>query len=292
MPNVTANGLRIEFEAMGDRARPALLLVMGLGGQLVWWPDGFCSALAERGFYVVRYDNRDVGLSARIDDAPVPDVMAALGGDASSAGYTLVDMAADGAGLLDALGIDAAHVVGVSMGGMIAQHMAIHFPERVRTLCSIMSAPTGVMAADPPTPEAGAVLIRPPAATRDEAIDQGVEGSRIIGSPGYPFDGARTRARAAASYDRSYFPRGLARQLVAILASEEWTGRLAGLKVPTLVIHGEADPLIRPSWGRATAAAIPGADLLLVPGMGHDLPEGAWPLLVDAIADHAGVRCH
>jgi pimeloyl-ACP methyl ester carboxylesterase len=282
MANVTANGLTIEYEVVGDPDRPALLLVMGLGGQLVFWPEEFCSALAERGFFVVRYDNRDVGLSSRIDDAPPPDILAAFQGDTSSASYTLKDMAADAVGLLDALGIDRAHVMGVSMGGMIAQHLAMHYPSRVLSLCSVMSTCRAAMGDDPPSSEASAMLLRPPARSREEAVAAALEAWRVIGSPGFPFDEARIRDRAAVAYDRCYYPRGFARQLVGILASGDWTDALAEVDVPTVVIHGAEDPLVRPSWGRATAEAIPGAELLLIPGMGHDLPEGAWPTIIDA----------
>jgi pimeloyl-ACP methyl ester carboxylesterase len=282
MPNVTANGLSIEYETTGDPDRPAILLVMGLGAQLVYWPDEFCQALAAGGFYVIRYDNRDVGLSTKTEGPP-PDVFAALQGDTSQATYTVVDMAADGMGLLDALGIGAAHVVGVSMGGMIVQNMAIHHPDRVLTLCSIMSTPNGDMSSDPASPEANAVLLRPPPRSRDEAVTQSLEAARVIGSPGFAVDEEQIRARAALSYDRCFYPLGIARQLCAIVASGDWRPSLAKLEVPTLVVHGGADPLIRPSWGRATAEAIPGAELLIVDGMGHDLPLGAWDTLVEAI---------
>jgi pimeloyl-ACP methyl ester carboxylesterase len=287
MPNVTANGLTIEYETVGEPDRPALLLVMGLGGQLVYWPEEFCSALAEQGFFVIRYDNRDVGLSSKIEDAPPPDLAAAYQGDTSSAAYTLKDMAADAVGLLDALDLDRAHVMGMSMGGMIAQHLAMHYPSRVLSLCSVMSTPNSSMGADPPASEAGAMLLRPPPRSREEAVEGALVVWKAIGSPGFPFDEARVRERAALAYDRCFYPKGFARQLVGILASGEWSDALADVDVPTLVIHGEADPLIRPSWGRATAQAIPGAELLLIPGMGHDLPEGAWPTIIDAVVSNA-----
>lgn len=287
MPNITANGIGLEYDTMGDPARPPVLLVMGLGAQMVHWPEEFCAALAERGFFVVRYDNRDVGLSAKIEDGPAPDIVAALGGDTRSAAYTLADMAADGAGLLEALGLPGAHVVGVSMGGMIAQHMAVHHPAQVQSLCSIMSAPTGVMADDPSTPEATSVLLRPPPGSREEAITQAVEAWRVIGSPGFPFEEERVRARAALAYDRCFYPQGTYRQLVAILASGDRRHSLAAVDVPTVVIHGDADPLVRPSWGQATAAAIPGAEMVMVKGMGHDLPEAAWPTIIDAVEANA-----
>jgi pimeloyl-ACP methyl ester carboxylesterase len=260
---------------------------MGLGAQLVHWPDEFCEALADRGFFVVRYDNRDTGLSSKIEEAPPPDLAAAFQGDTSSASYNLKDMAADAAGLLDALGIDRAHVMGASMGGMIAQHLAIHYPDRVLSLCSIMSTCTSSMGADPPSEAAARMLLRPPPRSREEAVAVSVEAWRIIGSPGFPFDEDRVRERAGLAYDRCFYPRGFARQLVGIFASGDWTEALAEVDVPTLVIHGEEDPLVRPSYGRATAAAIPGAQFLGIPGMGHDLPEGAWPVIIEAAVANA-----
>jgi pimeloyl-ACP methyl ester carboxylesterase len=282
MPNVTANGVTTEYETTGDPGRPAILLVMGLGAQLVYWHDDFCAELAKRGLFVIRYDNRDVGLSTKTEGPP-PDVLAALQGDTTQATYTVVDMAADGIGLLNALGVDAAHVVGVSMGGMIAQNMAIHHPDRVLSLCSIMSTPTGDMSSDPATAEANAALVRPPPTSREEAIAQSLEGSRVVGSPGFPVDEDQIRARAGLSYDRCFHPVGIARQLCAVIASGDWRPALAKVDVPTLVIHGAADPLVRPSWGRATAAAVPGAELLVIDGMGHDLPRGAWDTIVEAV---------
>ena len=286
MPKTTANGLTIEYETTGDPADPTMLLVMGLGAQLIFWPDGFCRALADRGFFVIRYDNRDVGLSSRLESAGVPDLGALMEGKGDSP-YHLSDMAADGIGLLDALGLEAAHVVGASMGGMIAQHMALEHPARVLTLCSIMSSPTGRMEADPPTPEANAVLVRPAPADREEAIDASVEAAKVIGSPGFPLDEAAVRDLAGRSFDRGFYPLGPMRQFAAILATGDWSARLKALDVATLVIHGDADPLVRPSWGRRTAEAIPGARFLAIPGMGHNLPEGAWPTVVDAIVANA-----
>ena len=282
MASTTANGITVEYETVGDSADPALLLVMGLGAQLISWPLAFCEALAAEGFHVIRFDNRDVGLSTKVEDGPRPDVAAAFTGDHSSASYTLDDMADDAVGLLDALGIDAAHVVGASMGGMIAQTMAIRHPARVRSLCSIMST-TGDPAAGVPTPEALAVLLRPPARTRDEAVANSIQASRVIGSTGFEVPEAVLRSRAEQSYDRCFYPVGIARQLVAVHASGDRTEALRELDVPTLVIHGSVDPLVPPAGGELTAKAIPGAELLVVDGMGHDLPEGAWPTLIPAI---------
>jgi pimeloyl-ACP methyl ester carboxylesterase len=283
---VRANGIDICYETVGDPADPALLLVMGLGAQLIDWPQGFVEELAGRGFHVILFDNRDAGRSALLDDLGLPDVPAILGGDPSSVAYLLSDLAADAAGLLEELGVARAHVVGASMGGMIAQQLTIDHPDLVASLCSIMST-TGDRTVGMPTPEAAAVLMRPPATSRDEAIANGVAGSRVIGSPGYPAARQELERRAAAKYDRGYRPQGTLRQYAAILASPDRTAALREVRVPTAVIHGEADPLITVSGGRATADAVPGAELLIFPGMGHDLPVELWPRIVDAIAANA-----
>jgi pimeloyl-ACP methyl ester carboxylesterase len=255
---------------------------MGLATQMIGWPDEFCRMLAERGLYVVRFDNRDVGLSTHLDDAGAPDVLAVMGGDHSRVSYRLADMAEDTAGLLDALGLDSAHVVGASMGGMIAQTLAIRHPERVRSLTSIMST-TGDPAVGAPAEAALGVLLAPPATDRESAVQRAVDTYRVIGSPGFEFDEHGLRERAGLSFDRAYDPAGVARQLAAILASPDRTADLARVAVPTLVVHGEQDALVDASGGRATAAAIPGAELLVVDGMGHDLPRAVWPELVDRI---------
>jgi pimeloyl-ACP methyl ester carboxylesterase len=286
MTSAAANGITIEYETTGDPADPALLLVMGLGAQLIAWHPEFRQLIADRGFHVIVHDNRDTGLSSKIEDGPAPDVIASFGGDFSSASYTLSDMAADSMGVLDALGIESAHVVGASMGGMIAQTIAIEHPARVRTLCSIMSM-TGASDVGAPTEEAMAVLMKPPPETREEIIANSVVTSRIIGSTAYPTDEAELRARSAAAYDRCFYPVGIARQLVAIRASGDRTEQLGQLDVPTLVIHGDIDPLVRVSGGEATAKAIPGADLLVIEGMGHDNPTALWPRIVDAIVENA-----
>ena len=281
MPRATANGIELEYEVFGDEAAPPLLLVMGLGAQMIAWEDGFCVQLAAKGFRVIRFDNRDVGLSTKTD-GPLPDIMACLGGDASSANYTLADMADDAVGLLDVLGVSAAHVVGASMGGMIAQTIAIRHPERVLSLCSIMST-TGAPDVGAPTPEAMQELLRPVSTTKEDYLDASVRSSRVIGSTGFPFDEERARNRAELHYDRCYHPMGVARQLAAIIASGDRTEGLADVSVPTVVIHGDADPLVTPTGGEATAKAVPGAEHVVIDGMGHDLPEGAWPQVIDAI---------
>jgi pimeloyl-ACP methyl ester carboxylesterase len=280
MPTAAANGVSIEYTTTGDPDHPPLLLIMGLGAQLIAWDDDFVDLLARRGFYVIRYDNRDVGRSTWFDDAGVPDMAAIVGGEAPQPVYLLTDMAADAAGLLDVLGIHSAHVLGASMGGMIAQSFAIQYPERVRTLVSIMST-TGDPDVGQPHPEILGGLLEAPPVDRETAIEQSVKMWGVIGSTGFPMDEERIRANAAASYDRAFHPDGTARQMVAILASPDRTPGLAQVRVPTLVIHGESDPLVDPSGGRATAQAIPGASLWTIPGMGHDLP----PELFEAIAD-------
>ena len=282
MPRTAANGIEIEYETFGSKDDPTLLLIMGLGAQLIAWEEGFCRLIADRGFHVVRYDNRDVGLSTKLEDAPPVDLAAALTGDASSAPYLIDDMADDAAGLLDALGVEKAHVVGASMGGMIAQAFAIKYPQRTLSLCSIMST-TGDRSVGQPTPEAMEKLLRPPAQSKEEYIESSVDSWKVIGSPGELFDEEKVRRRAAQTWDRSYYPMGVARQLVAILSSPDRTDELCKLDVPTVVIHGEVDPLVTPSGGEATAKACPNAELVVVPGMGHDLPEPRWPMIVDAI---------
>jgi len=283
---VRVGEIDLAYETFGDPTDPPLLLVMGLATQMLGWPDALCSGLADRGHYVVRFDNRDVGLSTHLTDAPPGDIGALMQGDTSSASYRLSDMAADATGLLDALGLESAHVVGASMGGMIAQTMAIEFPERVRTLVSIMST-TGDPAVGAPTQAAMGALLTPPSGTREGAMDGTVAVYRVIGSPAYPFDEAEVRERAGVAYDRGYDPAGVSRQLAAVLASGDRTAGLREMGVPTLVIHGDQDPLVSPSGGEATAAAVPGAELVVIEGMGHDFPAALVPELVDRVAGHA-----
>ncbi|NUW42378.1 alpha/beta fold hydrolase [Nonomuraea rhodomycinica] len=274
MARAKANGIEIAYESFGTPGARPLLLVMGLGTQLIHWDDDFCRLLAEQGHHVVRFDNRDAGLSTHLHEFGRPE----LGG---AAPYLLDDMADDTAGLMDALGWPAAHVVGASMGGMIGQVLAIRHPGRVLSLTSIMSTP-GPRAA-PPTPAASAVLLATPPAGREEAIARSQAAWDLIGSPGYEPDRARIADVAGRAFDRCFDPAGTARQLAAIVASGDRTEALRGLDVPALVVHGEADRLVPVSGGRATAEAIPGARLLTFPGMGHDLPRPIWPDLVAAI---------
>ena len=276
-----ANGIEIAYETFGDPGGRPLLLVMGLATQMLAWHEEFCGALVDRGFFVVRFDNRDIGLSTHLHDAPPPDVMAAFTGDMSSASYTLDDMADDTVGLLDALGISAAHVVGASMGGMIAQTTAVRHPSRVLSLTSIMSTPSPKIGGA--TEEALAVLLAAPATSREEAVQRAIATYEVIGSPGYPLDRAWLEQIAGESYDRAYDPVGVARQLLAIHASGDRTDALRRLDVPTLVVHGKADPLVQVAGGEATAEAVPGAELLVLDGMGHNLPRELWPTIVDAI---------
>ena len=286
MPKVNANGIDIEYRTDGDPSEPPLLLVMGLGAQLITWPQGFVDRLCERGFFVIRYDNRDSGLSTKLEG--IPEITALFGGDTTSAPYTIEDMADDAAALLAELGLSRVHVVGASLGGMIAQALTIHHQDRFLSACSIMST-TGDRSVGAPTGEAITALLRPIATSREEAIEASVAGSKVIGSPAYPVDEQVLRTRAAAAYDRSYCPEGTARQLAAILASPDRTEGLHGVELPFLVLHGESDPLVTLSGGQATAEAVPGAKLLTYPGMGHDLPEVLWDEFADAIAANTGL---
>jgi pimeloyl-ACP methyl ester carboxylesterase len=276
----------IAYETFGDPTNPALLLVMGLATQMIAWNDDFCADLAERGFYVIRFDNRDVGRSTAMRDLPVPTVRQLALRDRKAAGYTLSDMAGDAIGLLDELGIDKAHVVGASMGGMIAQTIAIEHPDRVLSLASIMSN-TGSRWTGQPKVALYRVLLGTPPKEREAFIDHIVGVYTAIGSKGFDRDEADLRRVAALSYDRGRNPAGSARQLAAIIASGDRTERLRKLDVPTVVIHGTADRLVNPSGGRATAKAIPGARLVPIAGMGHDLPRGAWPQIIRAITENA-----
>jgi len=271
MPRAESNGIELEYETFGERGAASLLLIGGLGTQMISWDEAFCELLASRGFWVIRFDNRDAGLSTWMD-----------GGGA----YGLDDMAADAAGLLDALGVPAAHVVGASMGGFIAQLVALNHPEHVLTLTSIMSGPNGKDQVQP-TPEATAVLLAPAPGTREERIELGVWAKQKLLGPADPYDDAYERSRVVRAVDRAYHPAGFVRQLQAIAASPSRLERLRSLGIPTLVIHGDADILVPVENGRRVAAAIPGSRLLEIEGMGHDIPRRVWPQVVDAIAQLA-----
>jgi pimeloyl-ACP methyl ester carboxylesterase len=279
---VPANGIQIAFETFGDRGDRPLLMVMGLGAPMLAWHPDLCALLAGRGFFVIRFDNRDVGRSTHLHDAPRPDLRgAATRGDVSSAAYSLDDMADDGFGLLDALDLQSAHILGGSLGGMIAQTMAARRPERVLSLTSIMSTPT--MALSNPKPEAAATLLRPPAPTREASMARAREVARIVGSPGYPPDEQWRAELAGQIWDQGLDPSGVRRQMMAIYASGDRTEAVRGIRVPTLVVHGDSDPLINVAAGRRTAELIAGAELLIIPGMGHDLPRPVWPALAGAV---------
>jgi pimeloyl-ACP methyl ester carboxylesterase len=282
----TVGDVELCYETFGDPASPPMLLIMGLGTQMIAWHDELCGQLARRGYFVVRYDNRDVGRSSRIDGVRPPTPSEIVRRRPGRVAYTLSDMARDGAGLLDHLGLESAHVVGASMGGMIAQTLAVEAPERVRSLTSIMSN-TGSRWTGQPAVGLYPVLLRRPPAGRDAYAEFTVQLMRRIGSPGFERDEDDLREMARLAFDRGLSAAGTGRQLAAIMASGDRSAALRRIAAPTLVIHGSADRLVRPSGGRATARAIPGARLMLVEGMGHDLPRGAWPRLVDAIAEHA-----
>ncbi len=288
MTQIAANGIQIEYEAYGEPANPPMLLIMGLGAQLTLWPIELVEALVARGYHVIRYDNRDIGLSTKFDSAGMPD-MAAVGlalmtGRTPSLPYTLTDMAADAVALLDALGIARAHIVGASMGGMIAQLVAATWPTRVLSLTSIMST-TGNREVPPARPEAMAVLTnRPTSADLPTMLDFGMAAARTIGSPAYPAAEARLRANIERDFTRSFYPVGAARQMAAIMADGDRRERLKAVTAPTLVIHGEADPLVPIEGGKDTANSIAGAKLHLIPGMGHDLPLALVEEVAEAIA--------
>jgi pimeloyl-ACP methyl ester carboxylesterase len=288
MPQVQANGISIEHEVLGSEKGEPLLLIMGLGAQMTRWPDALCGQLVRHGFRVIRYDNRDVGLSTHLNDAGAPDmaavVQARMTGAKPPVAYDLTDMAADAVGLLDALGIQRAHVAGASMGGMIGQLVAADYPDRVLSLTSIMSS-TGNPALPPPSAEAMAVLNTPAPHPSDEEafVAHGLRNARTIGSPGYPFDEAALRERLLSDARRAYDPAGFARQYAAAIANGDRREKLKRITAPTVVLHGADDPLVPVSGGRDTADNIPDAELRIVPGMGHDLPPGLFDRVVDAI---------
>lgn len=291
MPHITANGLELFYDEHGAKDAPPILLVMGLGAQMTLWPIEFVEALAMRGFRVIRFDNRDIGLSHKFDGAKAPGLLRQMIfkrlGFSPKVPYTLSDMAADGIGVLDALGIEQAHVVGASMGGMIAQLMAIEHGHRLLSLTSVFST-TG----NPKLPQADKPAIKAltgPLKSLDEEylVNRGKHIALAIGSPGYRPDPERLEQRVRESVRRSVYPQGLQRQIAAIVDDWDRTERLKSVTTPTLVLHGEADPLVKLEGGKATAAAIPGAVLKTYPGWGHDLPTELVDTFADAIAEHA-----
>jgi pimeloyl-ACP methyl ester carboxylesterase len=273
-------------ETFGERSDPALLLVMGLGTQMLAWREEFCEELVKRGFFVIRYDNRDVGRSTRFSGVRPPGLLELLRRKPREAAYTLDDMADDGIGLLDALDIDKAHVVGASMGGMIGQVMAVRHPDRVLSLTSIMST-TGGRFVGMQSPRVFPYLLGSPPNDEDQYIERARSLFDVIGSPGFERNDEEFTDLARRSFRRGISPSATGRQLAAIIGAGDRTKDLAGIRAPTLVIHGSDDKMIAPSGGRATAKAIPGAELMIIEGMGHDLPRGAWEQIADAIARNA-----
>jgi pimeloyl-ACP methyl ester carboxylesterase len=285
-----ANGIELCYEIFGKDDAEPMLLIMGLGAQMILWDDEFCQQLASRGFRVIRFDNRDIGKSSRMTGGkplkPLELLKLRFLKIPVEAPYRLRDMAEDTVGLMDALGIKSAHLVGASMGGMIAQEIAILFPQRVRSLTSIMST-TGNPKVPPPTREASAMLMAPPPATKEEFLIRFAQTWKVLRVGSFPLDEAKDRERAERVFARGLNPAGVGRQLRAILASGSRKERLRAVKAPTLVIHGTVDPLVRPEGGKDTAASIPGAKLMMVHGMGHAIPIPMWPQIIDAIDKHA-----
>ncbi len=282
---VRVGEVELAYDSFGNPSDPPMLLIMGLGAQMIRWDDAFCKAIASQGRWVIRFDNRDVGLSTKFVEAGVPNIMSLIQGQKVDVPYTLKDMADDAIGLLDKLGIEAADVVGVSMGGMIAQTIAIHYPERVRTLTSIMSS-TGNPDLPQSTPEAMGVLLAPAVSNRDDYITAQLQTAKVLHGPVYPLNEDYVRNYAEQSYDRCYHPDGLPRQLAAILTSGSRNKALANVKIPTLVIHGKSDPLVPVEGGMDTAKSIPDAKLVLIDGMGHSFPTEAVPQILQAILQH------
>ncbi len=289
MPKVRVRtGIELHYESMGE-GEP-LLLVMGIGAQLVLWDESFCQQLAQRGFRVIRFDNRDVGESTRLDQLGTPDVwrqlLARMAGRKVETPYTLDDMAEDTVGLMDALAISRAHIVGMSLGGMIAQCVTLRYPERVRSLAIMMSGPGEFWLSMPSVGALRALMARPPR-SRDSAIEHFLALVRVIGASPHRSEEERLRELAGIQYDRGLSPRGFARQFTAILAAPARTRALSDVRVPTVVIHGAKDPLIPPLAGRLTAARIPGARLAVIEGLGHDLGPSAWTFAIDALVENA-----
>jgi pimeloyl-ACP methyl ester carboxylesterase len=287
MPNVTANGIQIEYDTFGDSSSPAILLIAGNGAQIYFWDVEFCELLVKKVCFVIRFDNRDAGLSTKFDEAGIPDFMAAVkaarAGKPVESAYSLDDMADDAVGLLNAIGIQKAHICGASMGGMIAQVIAYRHPKHVLSLTSIMST-TGNPALPQGKPEAIAAVLAPAPEERKAYVEHMMNVWRTIWSPGFPFEETRARTFIEKSYDRSYYPQGAVRQNIALIANGDRRPSLSTIGVPTLVIHGADDPLIPCEAGKDTAYVIPGAKLLIINGMGHDMPKGVWAQMIDAIS--------
>ena len=285
MPHAISNGIRIEYDTFGDASSPALLLIMGGGSQMIYWEVEFCALLAENGYFVIRFDNRDVGLSTKFEEAGIPDVMAAMEGKPVDSPYTLADMADDAVGLLNALGIEKAHICGASVGGMIAQVVAYRSPECVLSLTSIMSG-TGNPELPQIKPDVLAEVYKPVPDEREAYVAHYTAMWQKLWSPGFPFDEERLKRITGESYDRSYYPQGMARQSMAVLAHGYQPSAIASISAPTLVVHGDKDPFMSLEGGRETARLIPDAKLLVIKGMGHDLPKEIWPTITEAMSGH------
>ena len=283
---VPANGIQICYDAFGNPNNPALLMVAGLGMQLIGWDEALCTLLVERGYWVIRYDHRDTGKSTKFDEAGIPDIAPLMQGESISVPYLLRDMAADAVGLLDTLGVKKAHVLGLSMGGMIAQTIAIYFPERVESLISIMST-TGERSVSMPKPEGLSLIMAPPAIDLESHIQNNLIWAKANNGSAFPINESAIREEATATWERGTYPPGTVRHTAAILASGSRQEALKKLTIPTLVIHGKADIIVPVEGGIATAEAIPNAKLMLIDGLGHALPPELWPEVVDAIAAHA-----
>ena len=290
MPKVKVNNIEIEYETYGNPSDKPLLLVMGLGAQMISWDEEFIQFLLDRGFYVIRFDNRDVGLSTKCEEAGEPHVMEAImaiqRGETIEAPYSLEDMADDAIGVLDTLNIEKAHICGASMGGMIVQIIAFRHPNRVLSLISIMSS-TGNPELPQPTPEAMQALLTPAPTERSEYIEYSLKIGKLLYGSGFPFDEEKRRKLAERGYDRCFYPPGFGRQLLAILANGDRRSKISSIKVPTLVIHGGDDPLVPLEGGKDTAKSISGSKLIIIEGMGHSLPPETWGQISDAIAKNA-----
>lgn len=282
-----ANGIDLVYDAFGDSESPPVLLIMGLGAQMIDWREEFCSLLAQHVFWIIRFDNRDIGKSHKFEEACVPDIIKLATriaqGESVKVPYSIGDMAMDSIGLLDTLSVDKAHVVGLSMGGMIAQTMAIEYPERVLTLTSIMSSPRYML---PPSTEATALLNKRAPETREEYIEYALENSKVLGGPDYKHDESLYREHAGRRFDRGIYPPGFARQLAAVLTQEDRRDALRSLQIPTLVLHGKSDPLVPVKGGAETAEAVPDSKLRLIEGWGHGFPPSIWPIVIDELISH------
>jgi pimeloyl-ACP methyl ester carboxylesterase len=290
MPQAQANDIHIEYETIGNPSSTPILLIVGLSAQLIYWDEAFCSRLAQAGLYVIRFDNRDAGLSTKFEAAGIPDmsdiIRKLMSGQKVTPPYTIEDMAADAVGLLDALKIEKAHICGMSMGGMIAQSLAIHYPQRVLSLISIYST-TGNPQLPQPKPEVMRLLLAPPPGERDLFIQFETDVFRAFTGPRFGFNEEWIRETMGKAYDRAYYPQGTGRQLVAIMTQRNRKAELQGVKAPTLIIHGDSDPLVSVEAGKDTAEAVPGAKLVIMEGMGHDLPHGeAWARIANHIIAH------